>query len=82
MKVDDAKGTAARWDAGDAGCGYLAMELAKALSTVAAGQRVEVISRSEGAPIDIAAWCSITSHSLISENHPCYVICKKGESHV
>ncbi len=79
MKTNAARGCAARWDAGDAGCGYLAMELARALSTVDAGQRIELISRSEGAPIDIAAWCLITGHSLISEDHPNYVICKKGE---
>jgi tRNA 2-thiouridine synthesizing protein A len=63
-----------RWDAGETGCGQLIVELRRKLRQLSKGQSLEVIARDAGAPLDLAAWCRMTGHDLISENHPIYVI--------
>jgi len=67
----------ARWDAGEMGCGQLVFELRRRMRELKAGDRLEVIARSPGAPVDLPAWCRMTGHSLVSADHPIYVIQRK-----
>ena len=66
-----------RWDAGETGCGQLVFELRARLNRLKAGDRIEVIARDPGAPTDLPAWCRMTGHTLISANHPVYIIERK-----
>jgi tRNA 2-thiouridine synthesizing protein A len=43
------------------------------------GEQLEVIARSPGAPADLPAWCRMTGHTLISADHPVYVIQRKED---
>lgn len=79
MQSHDAQGIAARWDAGEAGCGHLAMGIARAMATLRDGELLLLTTRDAGAPIDIPAWCRLSGHSLISASHPNYIICKQGD---
>lgn len=62
------------WDAGESGCGRLIVELDRRLAGMAAGERIEVIARDAGAPVDLPAWCRMTGHPLVSAEPPVYVI--------
>jgi TusA-related sulfurtransferase len=66
--------TAARWDAGEYGCSRLITELRRRLDRLRTGDRLEVIARDAGAPIDLWVWCRMTGNVLVSESHPHYVI--------
>jgi len=79
MQSYKAQEVAAHWDAGEAGCGHLAMGIAMALSVLEGGQTLLLIARGAGAPVDVPAWCRLTGHALISASHPNYLICKKGD---
>lgn len=68
-----------RWDSGDIGCGVFAFELHKRMQPLEPGEELEVIARSPGAPTDVPAWCRMTGHALVSEDHPVYVIRKKED---
>jgi len=68
-----------RWDAGDAGCGQLVVELRRRLRRVEPGQRLELIARDAGAVVDLPAWCRMTGHLLESANHPIYIIRRKND---
>lgn len=63
-----------RWDAGETGCGQLVVELRRRLHEIEPGETLEVIVRDAGAPFDLPAWCRMTGHTLVSANHPVYVI--------
>ena len=65
------------WDAGDTGCGYLATELHRRLTSLAPGERLRVLSRDPGAVTDIPAWCRMAGHRLISADDGVYVIERK-----
>lgn len=72
-----------RFDLGDLSCGELTMALMKALAPLPPSSTSEVVARDPAAHLDIAAWCHITGHELVSgpqgpDNH-CYIIRKKGE---
>jgi tRNA 2-thiouridine synthesizing protein A len=41
------------------------------------GETLELIARDSGAPTDLPAWCRMTGNTLVSANHPVYVILKK-----
>jgi len=69
-----------RWDAGDFGCGQLAVGLKREIATLSCGDSLEVIAINDGAPADVPAWCRITGNALVAANHPVYVI-RKGENH-
>lgn len=43
------------------------------------GEQLEVIAHSPGAPADLPAWCRMTGHTLISADHPVYVIQRKED---
>jgi tRNA 2-thiouridine synthesizing protein A len=66
-----------RWDAGDMGCGELVLELRARLAGLRPGQLFELIARDPGAPADIPAWCRMTGHTLVSQEHPVYRIRRK-----
>ena len=67
------------WDAGETGCGQLVFELRRRMNTLNPGETLEVIARDPGAPVDMPAWCRMTGHTLISSEHPVYVIERKEE---
>ena len=66
-----------RWDAGEMGCGQLVFELRRRMNELKSGDRLEVIAQSPGAPADLPAWCRMTGHTLVSADHPVYVITRK-----
>jgi tRNA 2-thiouridine synthesizing protein A len=68
-----------RWDAGETGCGQLVFELHLRLNQMKPGERLEVIARDIGAPTDLPAWCRMTGHTLVSADHPVYVIQRKED---
>jgi len=63
-----------QWDAGEIGCGALIFELRNRMERLQAGDRLEVVSRDPGSPVDLPAWCRMTGHTLVSAEHPVYVI--------
>ena len=64
----------ARWDAGDLGCGELVLELRIRIGRMQPGQVLELIARDPGAPADLPAWCGLTGHELVENDHPRYLI--------
>lgn len=67
-----------RWDAGDIGCSRLLVELAKRVKGLEPGGTIEIIARDPGAPIDVPTWCRMTGNTLVSAEHPTYVIRRAG----
>ena len=67
----------AEWDAGDMGCGDLVLELRARMEPLAPGRVLKLTARDPGAPADIPAWCRMTGHALLSEQHPIYLIRRK-----
>ena len=65
------------WNAGDLGCGELVLELSMRLSVMRSGQVLRLIARDPGAPQDLPAWCRMTGHTLVSQQHPVYLIRRK-----
>jgi tRNA 2-thiouridine synthesizing protein A len=68
-----------RWDAGEIGCGRLAFALRRELGEVEPGALLEVTTHDPGAPVDLPAWCRMTGHTLVSAEHPVYVIRHKTD---
>jgi len=68
-----------RWDAGETGCGQLVFELRHRVNRLKEGECLEVIAEDPGAPVDLPAWCRMTGHTLVSANHPVYVIRRKAD---
>ena len=68
-----------RWDAGEMGCGQLVFELRRRMNELETGDTLEVIAQSPGAPADLPAWCRMTGHTLVSADHPVYVIRRKDD---
>ena len=62
------------WDAGDLGCGELVLELRQRMARMQPGQVIKVIAVDPGAPADMPAWCRLTGHTLVHEDHPVYLI--------
>jgi tRNA 2-thiouridine synthesizing protein A len=67
----------AQWDAGDLGCGELVLELRQRLEAMRPGQVLILTARDSGARADIPAWCRLTGHALIAQQHPVYQIRRK-----
>ena len=65
------------WDAGDLGCGELVLELRMRLSAMCPGQALRLTARDPGALQDLPAWCRMTGHTLVSQQHPVYLIRRK-----
>ena len=65
------------WDAGDLGCGELVLELRMRMEALGRGQMLKLVALDPGAPADIPAWCRMTGHILLSQQHPVYLIQRK-----
>jgi tRNA 2-thiouridine synthesizing protein A len=70
---------AAEWNAGELGCGELVLELRNRLTVMKPGERLELVALDPGAPADIPAWCRMTGHTLVSAQHPVYLIQRKED---
>jgi len=64
------------WNAGEAGCGSLAVGLKREIDKLEIGDRLQVVACSAGAPADVPAWCRIVGHSLEVAEHPYYILRK------
>jgi tRNA 2-thiouridine synthesizing protein A len=62
------------WNAGDLGCGELVLELRERIGRLRPGQVIKLIARDPGAPADMPAWCRMTGHTLVLQDHPVYLI--------
>lgn len=68
-----------RFDAAGKGCGQLIMELHKRVGAMQPGERLEVLAHDVGARVDLPAWCRMTGHTLVSAEHPVYVIERRAD---
>ena len=68
-----------RWDAGGLGCAQLIFELAVRVNRIEPGAALEVTARDPGAPVDLPSWCRVTGHTLVSADHPLYVIRRRPD---
>jgi len=75
----DAVDVDVEWDAGDLGCGELVLELHTRLGDMRPGQVMRLIARDPGAREDLPAWCRMTGHTLVSQQHPVYLIRRKEQ---
>lgn len=66
------------WDAGDMACGDLVLALRLRLNVLPVGTAISVRATDPAAPEDIPAWCRMCGHTLVSADHPIYVIRRKG----
>jgi tRNA 2-thiouridine synthesizing protein A len=68
-EVDD------EWDAGDMGCGPLLLELRKRLRAMP-GRVLKVRALDPGAPLDLPAWCRLTTNELLRHDpeSKCFLI--------
>ncbi len=62
--MKDAFDTADEWDAGDLACGELVLELRKKLRRMPGGV-LKVTALDSSAPVDLPAWCRLTSNELV-----------------
>jgi tRNA 2-thiouridine synthesizing protein A len=67
------------WDAGELACGELVLELRFRLAALRPGQRLRLVALDPGAPADIPAWCRMIGHTLVSTQHPVYLIQRKED---
>ena len=65
------------WDAGDLACGDLLLRLRQRVESMRPGQVLRLVARDPGAPADLPAWCRLTGHRLVAEQHPVYLIERK-----
>ena len=70
------------WDAGDLACGPMLLALRGRLERLEPGQVFRLVTRDEGAPVDVPAWCRLTGHTLIDAVAPdLSSLAKKGLRH-
>ena len=65
------------WNAGELGCGELVLELHLRMQALSPGQVLRLVALDPGAPADLPAWCRLTGHTLLSSEHPVYLIRRK-----
>jgi tRNA 2-thiouridine synthesizing protein A len=65
------------WDAGDLACGALLLRLRGRMEAMRPGHVLRLVTQDAGAPEDLPAWCRLTGHTLVSAEHPVYVIRRK-----
>ncbi len=65
---------AARWDAGDMGCGELIVLLRARMLALRPGELLHLTASDPGAKEDLPAWCGMTGHGLRTAIHPEYWI--------
>lgn len=66
------------FDGGTMGCGELVLELRFKMADLNAGDLLKVVALDPGAPEDLPAWCKMTGHLMVYQNHPEYWIAKRG----
>lgn len=64
----------AEWDAGEMGCGEIALELRMRIEKLQPGRIFHLTARDLGAPEDLPAWCRLTGHVLLRAEPPEYWI--------
>jgi len=64
------------FDGGETGCGELLLDLLLFMKSQPKGANVKVRALDPGAPLEIPAWCRLTKHTLLSSDHPFYLIQK------
>lgn len=74
----DTLNIAKHWLAGESGCGSLIVGLKTQLGQIRSGELLQITALNAGARVDLPAWCRVTGHSLVSADHPNYVLRKKG----
>ncbi len=80
QRPEPATPVAARFDAGDMGCGDLVLELRARLAALAPGAVLEVRATDPGAPGDLPAWCRVTKNPLVQSEHPYYWIQRRTDA--
>lgn len=65
------------WDAGELACGDLVLQLRLRMEPMPPGQVLRLVARDLAAPADLPAWCRLTGHTLLSAEHPVYLIRRK-----
>ena len=65
------------WDAGDLACGELVLQLHGRMQELSPGQVLRLVALDPGSPADLPAWCRLTGHTLLSSEHPVYLIRRK-----
>jgi tRNA 2-thiouridine synthesizing protein A len=67
------------WDAGDLACGPMLLALRGRLERLAPGQVFRLVTRDEGAPVDVPAWCRLTGHSLVAASPPEFYLVRRKD---
>lgn len=67
------------WNAGDLSCGELVLKLRLQLRAMAPKEILHLTSYDISAREDIPAWCGLTGHRLITQQHPEYWIERKED---
>lgn len=74
VSLDAALPAETEWDAGDRGCGELALELKLRVQRLVPGARMLLTTLDAGAPADIPAWCRLTRNPLVAAEPPRFLI--------
>jgi tRNA 2-thiouridine synthesizing protein A len=59
------------------GCGDLVLALRLRMAALPSGATLRLVARDPGAKEDIPAWCRLTGHKLLAQDHPQYWIQRK-----
>lgn len=66
------------YDAGDKGCGAGPLdEIADLMRRLAPGQTLEIRATDPSVAVDLAAWCRLTGHTLVTQEGDRYLIRRK-----
>jgi tRNA 2-thiouridine synthesizing protein A len=66
------------WNAGEMGCGELLVHLSMKMKLLRPGELFKLIALDPGAVEDMPAWCRLTGHSLITAEHPVYIMRRRN----
>ena len=79
MSTTGSRGAVDSWDAGELGCGEIALELRLRIGRLRPTEIFHLTARDLGVPEDLPAWCRLTGHKLVSAEPPNYWIERKVE---
>ena len=65
------------WDAGDLGRGELVLELKTRLDRMESRRLMKLVALDLSVSADLPAWCRMPGHTLVSCEHPVYLIRRK-----
>ena len=65
------------WNAGALACGDLILTLHWRMHAMRPGEVLRLVALDSGAPADLPAWCRLTGHTLLTADHPVYLIRRK-----